>query len=311
MKTGILFLILLLAGFPSRAQPRPYRRLVLISDPHLPGRNKAMKEKALADINSWDDVDGVAVLGDLCADLGTAQEYAAAKTYLSRFRKPVYPIGGNHDYAYSLSTGNKDLANPVERAAALERLKTATGLPEVRYTLKLGRYRLLFASIDDLHYGEITALSTGTLAWMTRTLDADKDSPAVIFFHAPLEGTLQTKNSVSGQPRFEAQPRAEVRALLRAHRQVFLWASGHTHTAPTNEHFRDPANLYDGRVYDVYVPDLDGRSFLKAADPEPTTHDGAWSVSLYFYPDKVVVKTYDHRAKRWLNDLTREVRPTL
>lgn len=302
-------LILILAAPVAAAEQRSYQRLVLLSDAHIPGRNRPMKEKARADINSWQDADAVGILGDLCQDMGTPEEYAAVKAYLSGFQKPVYSIGGNHDYAYSMAPGFKDLANPRERAEALDRLKAAAKIPDVRYSLKWGRYLLIFMSVDDLRYEDITAISTATLSWLEATLEADKNSPAVIFYHAPLEGTLRTRNSVSGKPRFEALPRAEIKSLLRAHPQVFLWASGHTHIAPGNAHFRHPVNLYDGRVYDVQVPDMDGRSFLSADDKELKNHAGLWSVSLYFYPDKVVVKTYDHQEGKWLEGLTREFQP--
>jgi predicted phosphodiesterase len=44
-----------------------YARIVLLGDPHLPGRLLEKKRQLIADINSWPDVSLVVALGDICA----------------------------------------------------------------------------------------------------------------------------------------------------------------------------------------------------------------------------------------------------
>ena len=67
--------------------------------------------------------------------------------------------------------------------------------------------------------------------------------------------------------------------------------AGHLHVPATNESFRHPVNLYDGRVLAVHAPDLN--------------RERIWTTSLFLHPDKVVLKTYDHQAGQWLTDLER------
>lgn len=284
-------------------------RLVVLADPHLPGRNLELKRRALEDINRWEDVEGVAVLGDLCNDVGSPEEYAAAKEFFSRLKKPLFPIPGNHDVVYRrLPDGKKEKAGPAERAALLERFKEAFGLPDARYSRKFGRYLALFVPNDDLESPYLAAISSGTLAWMDAELTRDK-APAMVFFHAPLKGTLKSRNAAAEKDSFVAQPAEALRALLKQHPQVFLWASGHTHVAPSNARFKHAVNLYDGRVWNIHNPDMDGRSYLDSKHKDTTDHDGLWSNSLFLYPDRVVVKTFDHRKGAWLETLTREIRP--
>jgi len=67
---------------------------------HLPGRNISEKEKVIQIINSWGDVDRVVALGDICSELGTANELKYAQEFFSQLQKPLWVIAGNHDYIY-------------------------------------------------------------------------------------------------------------------------------------------------------------------------------------------------------------------
>lgn len=83
---------LLFATTPARVvdgAERGDRHLVVLGDPHIPGKNLAEKQAVVRAINTWDDVDGVVVIGDLCQDTGTAGEYAGVKDFFSQLRKPV------------------------------------------------------------------------------------------------------------------------------------------------------------------------------------------------------------------------------
>ncbi len=92
-----VFSIVLFLGSPLPAQGKDVSHIVLLGDPHLPGRNLPLKEKAIQTINSWEDVDRVVALGDICNDLGTQGEYGAAKKFFSSLKAPLSPIVGNHD----------------------------------------------------------------------------------------------------------------------------------------------------------------------------------------------------------------------
>ena len=84
----------------ARAADVPPYHLVVLGDPHLPGKFLPAKYRVLQTINSWADVDAVAVLGDICEDAGTAVEYATAKQFFATLTMIAFFIVGNHDYIY-------------------------------------------------------------------------------------------------------------------------------------------------------------------------------------------------------------------
>ncbi|MDD5629262.1 MAG: metallophosphoesterase [Elusimicrobia bacterium] len=310
---AFLCLCAVLSGLASYcpAAQRAYTRLVVLSDPHLPGQNVAQKTKVLETVNKWKDVNAVALTGDITETAGTEAEYAFAKKFFAKLKKPIYPIAGNHDYIYGLDPdGKMRKGTPAERQAKLKLFQDTFNLPATHYAKKFGRYLCLFISNDDLDSDLLTVMSSATLSWLQDELQGSPDAPTIIFFHAPLEGTIQSENEVSGRPSFFAQPADLLRELLRRNPQVFMWVSGHTHIAATNARFADrKINLYDGRVAEIHNSDMDGRSYLSDKDHGTTSHDTIWIDSLFLYQDKVVVKTYDHKKKSWLKALTREIRP--
>jgi 3',5'-cyclic AMP phosphodiesterase CpdA len=305
-----LSLFILLLG-TAWAAPKDYTRLVIFSDTHLPGRLIPEKNKVVETVNRWPDVDGVVVTGDITETLGTPAEYAFAKGFFSKLKAPLYPIMGNHDYIYDLGPDGKMVkASASVRQAKLKLFQDTFNLPATRYEKKFGPYLCLFISNDDLESKLLTVMSSGTLAWLQDELQRNPAAPTVIFFHGPLEGTIQNRNEVTDQPGFIAQPADRLRELLRRNPQVFMWVSGHTHLGATNASFADrKINLYDGRVTEIHNSDMDGRSYLSKKDVHYTTHDTIWTNSLYLYPDKVVVKTYDHKKGTWLKAMTRDIRP--
>lgn len=290
----------------------PYHHIVVLSDLHLPGRNLEAKERAVDHVNSWSDVHSVVLLGDICDRRGTEEEYAFAKQFLSRLRKPYYPITGNHDYLYeqdSCLQGNRK-GFPEERAAKLTRFKEAFGLKELYYSRRLPHHLLVFLSVDSLYSNHHAEISQKQLEWFAAELDRNKTVPTIVFFHAPLKGTLTGSNIVGLFNRFfAAQPADAIKTILNKNPQVFLWVSGHTHTAPENINYIHNVNLYGGRVLNVHNADMDGRSFVSHAGLGYGTHNNIWTNSLFLYPDKVVIKTYDQKKGYWLEDKTRVIHP--
>ena len=113
-------------------------------------------------INSWDDVEGVIVLGDICFQLGTPEEYAYAKQFFSQLKKPVYFINGNHEYVYNDfpdSTGKITRANRETPVKELKLFKETFNLPELYYTIKVGNYSLVFLAADELGSPHLAQIS--------------------------------------------------------------------------------------------------------------------------------------------------------
>ena len=304
MKRKLLALLLLgaLAVLPvspavAAAGPnRPAGRIVLIGDPHLPGRHLPAKEALLRRIDGWPDIDRVVVLGDLCQETGTAEEVAAAKQFFAPLRHPLRPVTGNHDYLYRDEPdgeGRKMKAPADIRRRKLARFVETFGMKALYHSEPLGGYRLFYLAADHLESDQLARLSEEQLAWLRDELARHRQRPSIVFFHAPLEGTLKPYNQRANRPAFVAQPAGELRALIRANPQLFLWAAGHMHVPATNESYSAPVNLYDNRVTVIHNADLQRQR--------------PWTNVLDLHPDRVVVRTYDHGREGWRDDLERTI----
>jgi 3',5'-cyclic-AMP phosphodiesterase len=271
-----------------------FHHLVILGDPHLPGRNIKLKEKVLAKINSWNDVEMVVAVGDICAEFGTDAEYTAAGKFFGKLRKPFFPITGNHDFYYQsppdkegkLVEGTKE-----SQQAKLGQFCTTFGLSKHYYSRRVGRYLLVFLSAD--HSDHMAGISDQQLAWLRRELSTYRKIPTLIFFHAPLKGSLSDYRRFINTPGFVAQPEASIHDILTGNPQVFLWVSGHTHTSPLEESYAAPINLYAGQVTNIHNKDMNRETI--------------WTNSLYLYPRKVVIRTYNHEENTWLPRFDRTI----
>ncbi len=284
-------------GRASAADPGAFH-VVVLGDPHLPGRHLTAKQRVVRTISAWRDVDRVVVLGDICEDRGTPDEYALARRFFDDLRPPVQYLVGNHDYFYEdapSAEGRRVRGSPASRAAKLDRFKQTFGLTEVYAARRLGPYLLLFLSTDDLLSPYLAQMSGRQLDWLRERLREQPTTPTAIFFHAPLRGTLLDYNERANQDSFVAQPAAELRELLLKNPQVFLWVAGHMHVSATNESFRAPVNLFENQVTVIHATDMERQRI--------------WTTSLFFFPERVVVRTYDHKARAWIEELERTVKP--
>lgn len=301
--------ILLIAGmtwlYPAEAETY---RIVVLSDVHLPFRPEVKdavlqqkivtaKNKAADDINAWGDVWRVAVLGDLAGGLGTDSERDSAVRYFSRFRKPLSFVLGNHDYIYEdvLSPfGTRVRAGADARAEKIRKFRQAFQVKELYYSQRAGQYLLVFLSTDSLTSGQLTQISEGQMEWLRQELERNPDRPTVIFFHAPLKGTVTDYKESVNTADFVAQPEKDIARLLRRHPQVFLWVSGHIHIPATQPDFASPVNVWEGTVTNIHNADMDRETI--------------WTNSLYLLPDRVLIRTFDHAQGAWVESLDRTVR---
>ncbi len=234
----------------------------------------------------------VIAVGDICEDLGTDNEYEAAKKFFDKMDKPLFPIAGNHDYLYSsfLSPqGKRVRADAASMQKKLNKFRETFGLPSISYSKMAGSYLLVFLSPDGSDH--LSEMSDQQIGWLRAELEKNKDAPTIIFFHAPLNGTLRDYNSNANTPNFIAQPYEKIHEILVQNSQVFLWVSGHTHTSPKEESFAAPINIYENRVTNIHNTDMNRETI--------------WTNSLLLYPDKIVVKTYQHKKDIWLPDFER------
>jgi 3',5'-cyclic-AMP phosphodiesterase len=299
---------------PTQSITDPYQ-IVVLSDVHLPGKNLQQKESALSTIQKW-DVDLVVVTGDIVATGGDPSQYAAAQKFFDRLTKPIAYIGGNHDYIYpdtypvDPNTGHHvKETSPDQRKQKLDRFKKNWRLEELYYSRILGEYLLIFLTPDELSTNNYAQMTDQQLEWLKAELKNNSVRPTIIFFHAPLEGTyssIQITQSKSPDS-YNAEPAGAIRRILSQNPQVFLWVAGHLHLAPSNKDFNSEVNWYENRVLVVHNPDMNGSSIYNRTDTKSTLHQNIWTNSLFLYPDRVVVKTYDHTKGEWIVSLTRIV----
>lgn len=305
-RIGSIVLFLILIASLARVEPQ-YFRIVVLGDPHLPYSTErftdpvkedqaiAAKIKVRDDINGWDDVSLVAVVGDLVAETGTEEEYKIVRSYFEYLSKPLAPVTGNHDFRYEdhrNAAGRLIRGDAESRRLKMQRFRDTFGLASLSYTKEKGPYLLVFLSAEmesDSSY--LLQYSGKQLQWLRGELEKHKEKPTLIFTHSPLKDTLTAYNGYANSPNFYAQPHEELRQLLAHFPQVFLWVSGHTHTPPTNANYNAEINLYDGRIWNIHNADMDRETI--------------WSNSLYLYTDRVVIRTFNHRKGQWMDELER------
>lgn len=287
-----------------------YHHISVLGDPHLPGRHLAVKEGVIDTINNWEDVDEVVCVGDLCETVGTDAEFAAAKRYLSAFRKPLEVVNGNHDYVFSnnqTSGGHLTLGDSKERKSKLQRFRQTYGQLSTNKIVKVFSdgeeysYHLIFLGVDSLTSPYYCCLSDKTQKWLKKILNKNKGIPAIVFCHSPLWGraVLQMNPKLAY---FMTQPVEAMENIVKDAPDMFLWVAGHCHLGANNPVATGKLNYFLKQVYSVNNCDLDGRSILNGADINLEYHSDVWTKSLLLYPHKVIVKTYDHVSGRWLDE---------
>lgn len=294
-----------------------YHQIVVLSDVHIPGNNLTVKEKAIQTVNSWNDVDMVAVTGDIVATGGSPEQFAAAKNFFSKLKKPLRVVGGNHDYIYPDSyppnpaTGHTlKEASPEKRQQKLELFKKTWGLKEIFYSERMGNYLLVFLTADHLVSNNYSEMSDRQLEWFGKELERNKKVSTIVFFHAPLEGTYKSERiaKATTPDSYNAEPAKKIQEILLKNKQVFMWVAGHLHIAPTSKSFNSEINLYKKQVWVIHNADMNGSSIFSEETMKSTRHDTIWTNSLFLYPDRVTVRTYDHKQALWLKNLERTIK---
>jgi len=272
----------------------PLAHIVLLGDPHIPGTFFDQKEAVIDDINQWDDATMVIALGDLCQKTGSKSDYDAVQAFFSRLQKPLHVINGNHDYMYADALDEQGHHHKAPLNIQMEKLhyfQTLFHLPKPYYSLVKEPYLLLFLSADNPKY--LTALSKEQLSWMSETLKQHPTMPTIVFFHGPLEHTLRDYTKNANMPHFIAQPKEALQDIIASNPQIFLWVSGHMHTTPKEESFASSINWYNAHLLNLHNMDMN--------------HKVIYTNSLFLEKDRVIIKTYNHAKKEWVENLQRNI----
>lgn len=281
-----------------------YYRIVVLGDPHLPVRvakhpdfaeQQAIllaKNDVIADINSWDDVTAVVVVGDIVEQRGVKSEYDYIQSFFGKLKKELWVINGNHEFLYEdelSSNGRIKPASSEVRQQKLDAFARFWQLPRRWYAKDLGGYHLIFLSTE----GPLpTQIGETQLAWFEQELAAHRDQKTLIFFHGPLNHTLLTYHKSVNTERSIAMPADKIDAILADNPQIKLWISGHTHTPCRNLSFaNNEINFYNEHTCNIHNDCMDKKKI--------TTN------SIYLYPDHIEVRTFDHHKKCWLEEIDR------
>ncbi|MBF0410678.1 MAG: metallophosphoesterase [Candidatus Riflebacteria bacterium] len=287
---------------------KDYYRIDILGDPHLPGRDLDKKKIVIEHINVWKDSDLVVVPGDLCQTTGTDRELKCAVSFFSQLKKNTIILNGNHDYVFQDIDVNNPvltLGNPESKAQKLRAFLNAFNKAEPYTSLAIPGYHLIFLAPDEIHGDVYAEMSQKQLKWFEYELFSNRNTPTIVFFHAP----LWSKNVLKTNPKlvnYLAQPLNELSRIVLDNPQVKLWVAGHVHFGVFNPVNSSPINVFEERVNNIVCCDIDGRSILAGTEINLEKHENIWTKSLFLYHDRIVVKVFDHISNNWIDQLERK-----
>lgn len=276
--------------------------IALIGDPHLPGRNFALKQKVIADINSWDEVDLVVCLGDLCENRGGADEFALAARFFAELHAPFITLLGNHDTWYADAGFYQ--GGEIEGREKIARFHRAFPGQKLSHSSEFAGLRLIFLNLDGFTCPYYSGASSEQLEWFDLELQKHPQQTTVVFYHAPLWSDELVK-MFPHAVNYLAQPAEAFARVVAKHPQIRLWVSGHVHFGMIKELIMNPFNLFQGRVMNILNCDLDGFSVLNRSI-KPEFHDRVWTRQLFVSPTGYRCTVFDHNLGVALPELAME-----
>jgi hypothetical protein len=278
--------------------------IVLMGDPHLPGRHLSLKQKVIEDINSWPDVAFVACVGDLCATFGTVAELEFASGFFSGLQKPFFTTIGNHDNYYSDSGFVR--ASKEERLKKIERFRKGFCEAEIFFSFDFFGWKIIFLAVDDVESSLYSSVSSQQLDWFEQILSENSQRNTLVFCHAP----LWAKDVIKLFPpaiNYIVQPADRFARIIEKNSQIKLWVSGHVHFGMTKELVMHPFNFFKNQVMNLLVCDLDGFSVLDM-NIKPRKHNDIWTRKLVLKPSGYECTVYDHVHGKELDELKIQVK---
>ena len=204
-------------------------RIAVVSDVHVNSRPKdderlypGRLDLVIQAVNAA-KVDLVLMPGDL-TEHGTAEEFAAFRKQIQKFRAPVWLVPGNHDVGGKPIKGNKD-------AVTLERVKTfEAGCGPSYFVREQSGVRVVGLTASLL--GSDFPLETKQWDFLEKQLAVPSPKPTLLLLHYP----PYQKSPDEGSGDYfdlEPQPRARLLALARQG-GVKAILTGHLHHPLTN-----------------------------------------------------------------------------
>ena len=191
-------------------------------------------EHCIAAIKALDPApDMVLISGDLTndGDLPTCQALAEM---LDELDLPIYPVPGNHD--------DRELIRAVfPKVAAL------SGTGPLDYAIEDWPLRILAldSSVDNKPYGRLEA---GQLAWLSATLERDRNKPTLVMLHHP-----PFKTGIEHMDWSMLRNADDLAAVISEHDQVERVLAGHVHRAIQTRFAGTIAQIAPGTAHHVQL----------------------------------------------------------
>lgn len=204
-------------------------------EPTLYAQSVELLEQAIEEINSLPEVDFVLCAGDLTKD-SEPYNHDAARELLSRFRKPVYCVPGNHDQPRPPALRPTAYLDPDVRPVF------AHEIPRWYRDFGFQQDDLLAFSCDptpDIHLIGLSSAKPGEdkgaidprlLAWIEADLERQRDPHrhTILFLHHSIIEHVPGERTNPTFSWFHAENSDDLKRVLRKHR-VRLTFSGHLH----------------------------------------------------------------------------------
>jgi 3',5'-cyclic AMP phosphodiesterase CpdA len=223
---------------PHIAVPNPdtgWARFAIPNEPTLYAHSVEFLEAAIAEINALPELDFVLVAGDLTKD-SEPYNHDRARELLTRFRKPVFCVSGNHDQPRPERLRPGDLLDPDVTpvpTAEIPRLYGDFGFKDSRRTA------FSCDPTPDLHLVGLCSpkpdddngwIAPDVLAWLDDDLERQRDRQreTIILLHHSIIDHVPHESVDPTFSWFHVENAGELKAVLRKH-GVRLTFTGHLH----------------------------------------------------------------------------------
>lgn len=276
--------------------PRPVR-VLLLSDPHTQAGRYSLTAGKLRDaLNDYKALkpDLLLVNGDV-TDRGYVGEYETffdcVKSTLGA-KLPISMTTGNHEFYDKEATDETELA----------RFLQASGLQTPYSALKVAGVHFVLLATEVWKTApknpEWAWLTKAQLDWFDKTLAANRNLFTIVLLHQPLQDTViwsHGGNDFGGCGQVN-----ELKAILAKNPQVKLWLSGHTHQ-------RIEAESNKAQIGQTRFLSLGSTAYQIYLNESGQAKDRDWEANqsrlLEIWPDRVELRSRDHQAKQWLDQV--------
>lgn len=229
---------------PHVTVPNPDTGWMLASIPHEPtlyAQSVELLEAAIAEINALPDLDFVLVCGDLTKD-SEPYNHDKARDLLTRFRKPVFCVSGNHDQPRPAKLRPPGLLDPdVSPVPALD-------FPKWYGDFGFTDSRRTAYSCDpaaDIHLIGLCSpkpeedrgwIAPEVLAWLDHDLaqQRDRGRHSIVMLHHSIIDHVPGESVTPGFSWFHVENAGELKTILRKH-DVRITLTGHLHIQDVKE----------------------------------------------------------------------------